>query len=68
MVERLHKISLSGPARDGRVQRRIQNELGLLKRRQLVKVAQELKEPDVPRQIRFADASKHPQIRLEQGE
>src|SRR5215510_6638893 len=33
-----------------------------------MKVAQELEESSVPRQIRFADASKHAQVRLEQGE
>src|SRR5262249_11970182 len=33
-----------------------------------MKVAQELEESYVPRQIRFADASKHAQVRLEQGE
>src|SRR4029450_7774995 len=36
-------IALSGFARDGRVQRGIQDHLGLLKCRQLIKVAQELK-------------------------
>jgi hypothetical protein len=46
----------------------IHNHLGLLERRELMKVAQELEESHIPRQIRFADASKHPQIRLEQGE
>src|SRR5262245_7179468 len=33
-----------------------------------MKVAQELKEAQVSRQVQFADAPKHSQIRLEQGE
>src|SRR5499427_8530662 len=33
-----------------------------------MKVAQELKEPHIPRQVGFAHAAKHAQIRLEQGE
>src|SRR5215510_1684744 len=33
-----------------------------------MKVAQELKDAHIPRQIRFTDASKHAQVRLEQGE
>jgi hypothetical protein len=48
-----------------RVQRRIHNHFGLLERRQLMKVAQELEEPHIPRQIRFAEAAKHSQGRLE---
>jgi hypothetical protein len=31
-----------------------------------MKVAQELKEPHVSRQVSFADAPKYPQVRLEQ--
>jgi len=38
----------------------------MLKRGVLTKVAQELKEHDVPRQVAFAHAAKHAQIRLEQ--
>src|SRR5215470_6810253 len=68
MVQTFDKIALSGSAGNGRVQRRTQNHLGLLERRQLMKVAQELEESYIPRQIRFADASKHTQVRLEQGE
>ena len=46
MVQAPDKIALSGLARDGRVQRGIQDHLGLLKCCQgLIKVAQELKEP-----------------------
>src|SRR4030095_467081 len=33
-----------------------------------MKVAQELKEAHIARQVGFAEASKHPQVRLEQGE
>ena len=33
-----------------------------------MKVSQELKEADVAREVGFAEASKHPQVRLEQGE
>jgi hypothetical protein len=33
-----------------------------------MKVAQELEESHIPRQMRFADASKHAQVRLKQGE
>src|SRR4030095_1255828 len=40
--------------------------LGLLKRRQLMKVAQELKEAHIPWQVGFADTPKHPQIGLQQ--
>src|SRR5262249_26169464 len=60
------KIPLSGSAGNGQVQRRIQNHLGLLERRQLMKVAHELEESHIPRQIRFAAASKHSQVGLEQ--
>ena len=49
MVQAPDKIALSGFARDGRVQRGIQDHLSLLKRRQVIKVAQELKEPDIVR-------------------
>jgi len=44
---------------------RIQNHLGLLERRQLMKVAQELKEAHIPWQIGFAKAPKHLQVWLE---
>ena len=68
MVQVPDKIALSGFVRDGRIQRGIQDHLGLLKRRQPVKVAQELKEPDIPWQVGFAHTTKDPQVRLEQGE
>src|SRR5215471_15530689 len=67
MVETPDKIPLPGLAGNGRVQRRIQDHLGLLKRRQLMKVAQELKEAHIPRQVGFAETPKHPQVWLEQG-
>jgi len=41
MVETPDKISLPGLAGNGRVSRSIHDHLGLLKRRQLMKVAQE---------------------------
>jgi len=62
------KIAFSGFARNGRVQRGIHDHVGLLKRRQLRKVAQELQEPDIPWQGGFAHTTKGPQVRLEQGE
>ena len=65
VVQALHKITLSRLARDGWISGRVQDKLGLFTRRQLAKVPQELKEPEVPRQVRFADAAKHPQVRLE---
>jgi hypothetical protein len=34
----------------------------------LTKVAEELKEPDIPWQIALADPTKHPEVGLEQGE
>ena len=67
MVQTFDKIALSGSAGNGWVQRRIHNHLGLLERRQLMKVAQELEESHIPRQIRFADASNHAQVGLQQG-
>src|SRR5215510_13786233 len=67
MVKTPDKIPLPGLAGNGWVQRRIQNHLGLLERRQLMKVAQELEESHIPRQIHFADASKHAQVGLQQG-
>src|SRR4029434_1585374 len=66
MVETPDKITLPGLAGNGRVSRRIQDHLGLLKRRQLMKVAQELKEAHIPRQVGFAEPTKYPQIGLQQ--
>jgi hypothetical protein len=68
VVQTFDKIALSGSAGNGRVERRIQNQLGLLECIVLTKVAQELKEPNVPRKVELADTTKHAQIRLEQGE
>jgi hypothetical protein len=53
VVQTFDKIALSGPAGHGRVQRRIQNHLDLLERRQLRKVAQALEESHIPWQMRF---------------
>lgn len=66
MVESFDKITLSGRAGNGRIQRRIQDHFGLLECIQLTRVPQELQEAQVPRQSGFADASKHVQVRLEQ--
>src|SRR5215468_5173674 len=66
MVETPDKITLPGLAGNGRVERRLQDHLGLLKRRQLTKVPQELEEAHIPWQVGFAEAPKHPQVRLEQ--
>ena len=44
------------------------DQLGLFTRRQLTEVPQKLEEPEIPGQVRFADATKHVQIRLEQRE
>ena len=64
MVQAPDKITLPRSARDGRFQRRIQDHLSQLKGRQLTKVAQELKEADVPRQVALADTTKHAQVGL----
>jgi len=65
MVETPDKITLPGLAGNGWVERSIQDHLGLLKGRQLMKVAQELKEAHIPWQVGFDEAPKHPQVRLE---
>jgi hypothetical protein len=67
MVKTADKLPLSRSARNGWVYGCIQDQLGLLKGILLTKVAQELKEPEVPRQVRFAETTKHSQIGLEQG-
>ena len=64
MVQALHKFSLFGLAGNGWISGGIQDHLGLFKRRQLMKVAQKLKEPDVPRQVALADTAKHAQVGL----
>jgi hypothetical protein len=66
MVQTRDEFPLFGPARNGWVQCGIQDHFSLLKRCQVTKVAKELKEPEIPRQVRFADAAKYPQVRLEQ--
>ena len=65
MVQTPDKITPPRSARDSRVQRRIQDALRLLARIELPKVAQELKEAQIARQVGFAEAPKHPQIGLE---
>jgi hypothetical protein len=66
VVETRDKFSLFGPPGNGGFQRRSQDEFGLLTGVVLTNVAQELKEPDVPRQVAFTHAAEHAQIRLEQ--
>jgi len=68
VIKTLDKFSPLGPAGNRGISCRPQDHLGLLKRRQLMKVAQELKEAHIPWQIGFAEAPKHPQVWLEQGE
>ena len=68
MVRASDKITRPRSARDGRVQCRIQDALRLLERIELPKVAKELKKAQVARQGRLADASKYPQVGLEQRE
>ena len=67
MVETPDEITLPGLAGNGRVERSIHDHLGLVTRRQLMKVAQELEASHIPWQIRFAEASKHAQVGLQQG-
>jgi hypothetical protein len=45
----------------------LQDQFSLLERCQLMKVAQELKEAHIARQVGFADTPKDSQVRLEQG-
>ena len=66
MVQTCDEFPLFGRARNSWIERRIQDHLGLLERRELMPVAQELKEPHITRQIRFAHAPKYPQIGLQQ--
>jgi hypothetical protein len=59
------KIPLLGPPRHGRVSRGIPDQLGRLTRRQLTIMAKPWKAPAVSRQMHVADATQHPQVRLE---
>src|SRR5262247_798120 len=68
MVQASDQLSLSGSACNSRVEGRIQDHLGLLTCVVLTKVPQELKEAHIAWQVGFAEASKDPQVRLEQGE
>jgi len=65
VVETPDQCSLSGPTSKRRVSRRPQDAFSLLTRVVLTKVAHKLKAPDVPRQLAFTPAAKHPQLRLE---
>src|SRR6266571_7639834 len=68
MVQELDKLSSSGPAGNGGVERRPQDQLRLFEGVLLTKVPQELKESDITRQIELAEATEHAQVGLEQGE
>jgi len=59
VVQAPDKITLPRSARDGRVQRRIQDPRSLLERCQVTKVAQELKAAYVAREVDLAEAPKH---------
>src|SRR5215831_78335 len=68
MVYTLHKFSSPSLTCNGGVERRPYDQLRLFNGILLTKVSQELKEADVAREVGFAEASKDPQVRLEQGE
>jgi hypothetical protein len=68
MVYTLHKFSSPSLTCNGGIERRPYEQLRLCKGVLLTKVAQEWKEADVAREVGFAEASKDPQVRLEQGE
>src|SRR2546422_9425386 len=68
MVYTPHKFSSPSLTCNERVERRPQDQLRLFKGVLLTKVPQELKEADVAREVGFAETSKNPQERLEQGE
>src|SRR6266571_4181647 len=68
MVQELDKLSSSGPAGNGGVERRPQDQLRLFAGVLLTKVPQELKESNITRQVELAEATEHAQVGLEQGE
>src|SRR5215472_14391594 len=68
MIQVLHKFSPPGLPCNGGVERRSQDQFGLLECSLVPKVPQELKEPHVPWQVALTEATKHPQVRLEQRE
>jgi len=61
------KFSLSGSARNNWISRCLQEQFSLCARILVTKVPQELQEPGVPWQVAFTEATKHPEVRLEQG-
>ena len=67
MVKTSDKFTPLGSARNDWLSGRLQNELGLLERILVAKVPQELKEPQVPRYVTLAEATKPPQVRLQRG-
>jgi hypothetical protein len=67
VVQALDPIALFGPTGHRRVSRGLEDQLGLLKRRQLGKVAQALKAPPIPRQRRLTAPPNHSQGGFEPG-
>src|SRR5215831_14694970 len=67
MITTCATFSLFGPAGAGWLSCGVSEQVGLLERRGLTKVAQDLKAPDVPRQGVLADATPPSPLRLAQG-
>src|SRR5215472_12196169 len=67
MITTCATFSLFGPAGAGWLSCGVSEQVGLLERRGLTKVAQALKAPDVPRQGVLADATPPSPLRLAQG-
>jgi hypothetical protein len=67
MAQSLDKFSSPGLTCKSGVERRPYNQLGLFEGILISKVLEELKEAHIARQVGLADASKDPQVRLEQG-
>ena len=68
MIKTLDKFPLFGPAGNAWIEGRMQDQFGRLERGLLTQVPQALQEPNVPWQIQLADAAKHAEVGLEQGE
>ena len=66
MVKTCDECTPPGSARDGGISGRLQDQFGLLKRTQMPKVAQELQEAYVARYVKRTNATKDPQVRLEE--
>src|SRR5215831_1424964 len=67
MITTCATFSLFGPAGAGWLSCGVSEQVGLLERRGLTKVAQARKAPDIPRQDVVADATPHSPLRLAQG-